>query len=342
MDPMPGVYVPHEAEALASMRTTADGTKRLLDTEGDRIMNDWAHHAAELIGKAELKRLSTRSDAPGLMHLAGHVALLVVTGALVRVSAGTLWIWPAMFAHGTALIFLFAPLHETIHRTAFHSRILNDVVAFVIGVLVVLPREYFRAFHFAHHRFTQEADDPELATNKPATVTQLLWHITGLPQWWWALKGMVERACGELPEPFYATERVRRSVILESRWVLAIYAAALAISFAAHSSVLLWYWVIPAVLGQPMLRLYLLAEHSACPRSPDMLANSRTSYTNSAVRFLAWNMPFHAEHHAWPSVPFHALPKTNALIRDKLCTTASGYCAALGDIWQAMRAGKTL
>jgi fatty acid desaturase len=305
-------------------------------------MNDWAHHATELIGKAELKRLSTRSDAAGLIHLAGHVALLFATGMLIYLSAGTLWIWPAMFVHGVALIFLFAPLHETIHRTAFHSRLLNDVVAFIIGVLIALPREYFRAFHFAHHRFTQEADDPELATNKPATVRELLWHITGFPEWWWALKGLVVRACGRLPEPFYATERVRRSVILESRWVLAIYAAALVGSLIAHSAVLLWYWVIPAVLAQPMLRLYLLAEHSACPRSTNMLENSRTTYTNAPVRFLVWNMPFHAEHHAWPSIPFHALPQTNTLIRDKLRTTAPGYRAALGEIWQAMRAGKAL
>jgi len=34
MGPMPGVYVPPEAEALASMRTTADGTKLLLDAQG--------------------------------------------------------------------------------------------------------------------------------------------------------------------------------------------------------------------------------------------------------------------------------------------------------------------
>jgi fatty acid desaturase len=305
-------------------------------------MNDWAHHATEMIGKAELKRLSTRSDAAGLTHLAGHIALLVATGMLVYLSAGTLWIWPAMFTHGTAMIFLFAPLHETIHRTAFHSRALNDVVAFIIGVLIALPREYFRAFHFAHHRFTQEADDPELATNKPATIGQLLWHITGFPEWWWALKGMVVRAGGRLTEPFYATDRVRRSVVLESRWVLAIYAAALIGSIAVHSAVLLWYWVIPVVLAQPMLRLYLLAEHSACPRSPDMLENSRTTYTNGVVRFLAWNMPFHAEHHAWPSIPFHALPQTNALIRDKLRKTAPGYRAALGEIWQTMRAGKAL
>ena len=305
-------------------------------------MNDWAHAATELIGRAELKRLSERSDGPGLLHLAGHVGLLIATGSLIHASFGTIWLWPAMFLHGVALIFLFAPLHETIHRTAFHSRALNDVVAFVIGVLVVLPREYFRAFHFAHHRFTQEAADPELATPKPASARQFIWYVTGLPIWWSALKDLMERARGILREPFYATGRVRRSVILESRWVLAIYAAALAGSIAAGSTLLLWYWVIPLLLGQPMLRLYLLAEHSACPRSADMLENSRTTYTNALVRFLAWNMPFHAEHHAWPSIPFHALPRTNALVRDKLRTTAPGYRAALGEIWRTMRMGKTL
>jgi hypothetical protein len=35
MGQMPGVYVPPEAEALASMRTTADGTELLLDAEGE-------------------------------------------------------------------------------------------------------------------------------------------------------------------------------------------------------------------------------------------------------------------------------------------------------------------
>lgn len=305
-------------------------------------MNDWAHDAVQVIGRAELKRLSERSDARGLLQLGGHVALLIVTGWLVYSSFGTPWLWPAMFVHGVVLIFLFAPLHETIHRTAFLRRALNDVVAFAIGVLLALPREYFRAFHFAHHRFTQEAADPELATNKPGNVRQLLWHVTGLPLWWWLLKGLVQRAGGNLTEPFYATGRVRRSVILESRWVLAIYAGALAGSIATGSTLLLWYWVIPALLGQPMLRLYLLAEHTACPRSADMLENSRTTYTNALVRFLTWNMPFHAEHHAWPSIPFHALPATNAIIRDRLRTTARGYGGALRDIWQTMRAGQAL
>ena len=305
-------------------------------------MNDWAHVATELIGRAELKRLSERRDAPGLLQLGGHIALLMVTAVLVHRSFGTAWLWPAMFAHGVALIFLFAPLHETIHRTAFHSRVLNDAVAFVIGILLVLPREYFRAFHFAHHRFTQEATDPELATPKPATIAQFLWLVSGVPYWIAGFRGLVLHAAGILREPIYATDRVRRSVILEARWVLALYALALIGSIAAGSALLLYYWVIPVLLGQPVLRLYLLAEHSGCPRSRDMLENSRTTYTNALVRFLAWNMPFHAEHHAWPSIPFHALPQANALIRAKLRTTAPGYAAALIGIWRTMRAGRQL
>jgi fatty acid desaturase len=305
-------------------------------------MNDWAHEAVQVIGREELKRLSERSDARGLLRLGGHVALLIITGWLVYSSFETAWLWPALFVHGVVLVFLFAPAHETIHRTAFRSRALNDVVAFAIGVLLVLPREWFRAFHFAHHRFTQETSDPELAIAKPASVRQFLWCISGLPYWIAGFRALIVRASGTLSEPIYATGRVRASVIREARLVLAIYAVALGLSIAAQSTVLLWYWVIPALLGQPMLRFYLLAEHSGCPRTPDMLENSRTTYTNALVRFLAWNMPFHAEHHAWPSIPFHALPATNELIGGKLRKTAPGYVAALGEIWRTMRAGQAL
>lgn len=306
-------------------------------------MNDWAHHAVAVIGKDALKSLSERKDAPGLLHLAGHLALIAATGTGVALTLGSVWMWPAMLLHGIALIFLFAPLHETIHRTAFHSRRLNDSVAFMIGVLLVLPREYFRAFHFAHHRFTQEpANDPELAVAKPATIPALAWYVTGLPYWRTALRGLAGRALGRLPEQFYATDRQRRSVILEARIALVIYAAAAAASVGSGSTALLWYWLIPALLGQPFLRLYLLAEHGGCSRSQDMLENSRTTYTNALIRFLAWNMPFHAEHHAWPSIPFHALPRVNALIRPRLRSTASGYAAALSGIWEAIREARPL
>lgn len=57
----------------------------------------------------------------------------------------------------------------------------------------------------------------------------------------------------------------------------------------------------------------------------DMFANSRTTFTTAAVRWIAWNMPYHAEHHAFPAVPFHRLPQLHRLTRPHLKTTETGY-----------------
>src|SRR3546814_8954710 len=77
------------------------------------------------VPKAELRALAARSDRKGLVQFGGHLALLAVTGSAVlwaEGSWGDSWaLAPALLAHGIVLVFLFAPLHETIHRTAFRS-----------------------------------------------------------------------------------------------------------------------------------------------------------------------------------------------------------------------------
>lgn len=280
----------------------------------------------QILDHHQLRALSERSDAAGLRQLVLHAGLLLATGILVWQSSGSWLQLPAMLLHGIVLIFLFTPLHECIHRTAFASRRLNDTVAFVIGCLLLLPRDYFRAFHFAHHRFTQDPErDPELAYPKPRNLRQWLWHVSGLPYWIGQSRGLITHAFGKVEGDFYNNDRQRTDVKREARLVLAIYAAIAALSLVSWNGFALTYWLIPALLGQPFLRLYLLAEHALCPLTDDMLANTRTTYTNALVRFLAWNMPYHTEHHAFPSVPFHALPRLNALIRDRLQVTAQGY-----------------
>jgi fatty acid desaturase len=58
-----------------------------------------------------------------------------------------------------------------------------------------------------------------------------------------------------------------------------------------------------------------------------MFQNTRTTFTNRLVRLLAWNMPYHVEHHVWPAVPFHRLPEVHALMKDVLRVTSDGYAA---------------
>jgi fatty acid desaturase len=131
---------------------------------------------------------------------------------------------------------------------------------------------------------------------------------------------------GRVIEPFIPADK-RARVVGEARILLMVYALAAGFSLLLRRADLLVYWILPALFGQPFLRFFLLAEHVDCPLNDDLFANTRTTYTARTVRFLAWQMPFHAEHHAFPSIPFHALAATNALIRERLATTSHGYLA---------------
>jgi len=271
------------------------------------------------------------------MQLAGHCGALAATGTLVALTTESLWIGPALAAHGIVLSFLFAPLHETIHRTAFHGRRLNDAVAWICGAVLALPPRYFRAFHFAHHRHTQDpARDPELARPKPASWRQYLWHVSGLPYWRERITTLLRHAGGRVGEGFIPP-RERPAVVGEARVLLAVYAAIALASIASGTWIAVVYWVVPAVLGQPALRLYLLAEHTGCPMVPDMLKNARTTLTTWPLRRLAWNMPYHAEHHAYPALPFHALPAAHRALAPRIAVQAPGYIAAHRDIIGAFR-----
>lgn len=288
-----------------------------------------------------VRRLSRRSDARGLLQLAVHAGLLTATGLLVSAARGQPWLAPALVLHGTVLCFLFCALHESIHRTAFASRWLNDGVAWICGALLMLPPDYFRLFHFAHHRFTQDRGrDPELAVGGPSTLGGYLWRVSGLPYWYDRLTVTLRHALtGRVTEAFVPAAK-SSLVVREARILWVCYLGVMAASLFFRRADALIYWVLPAVLGQPLLRLFLLAEHTGCPFSDEMLANTRTTRSNAAVRLLAWRMPYHAEHHCFPSVPFHALAEVNALIGARVRVIAPGYLALhRGLLRQYLRAG---
>jgi fatty acid desaturase len=282
---------------------------------------------SDAIVKGALKPLTRRSDLKGISHLAGHLAFLAAAAWLVALSTGSFWLiltWPV---YGVMLVFLFAPLHETIHRTAFKTRWLNDLVAWMCGAVLILPPAYFRAFHFAHHRFTQDPDrDPELLSAKPASLGAYLRHASGLVYWRAQIPGLLRHAAGRVEETFIAPKQ-RRAIVVEARYYLGFYLGLAVASLAFETWAAVVYWIVPIVVAQPTLRLYLLAEHMGCPLVPDMFRNTRTTRTTWALRALAWNMPFHVEHHAYPGIPFHALPATHQELKDRIAVPAPGYLA---------------
>lgn len=282
-------------------------------------------HKAFLSGlPADLREAMTaRSDGPGLWHLAGHLGAILGLGALI--ATGVPGWWLLLPVQGVLIVFLFTLEHEATHRTPFRTVWLNDWAGRLAGVLLVLPFEWFRAFHMAHHRWTNlPGKDPELAGSTPATWAEWVWHVSGLPYWWSELRLMARLIAGRVTEDFVA-EGAKGRVVAEARWMMVLYGLAGASLF--WTPLLLWVWVVPVLLGQPALRLYLLAEHGDCPEVVNMFENTRTTFTTTGMRWLAWNMPFHVEHHVWPTVPFHRLPEVHGLMKDELRITAEGYAA---------------
>ena len=296
-----------------------------------------AHPDAAPLSPEELALLGRRSDPKGLTRLAAHLAALALTGTLVTLAQGSGWMASALWLHGVVLVFLFAPLHETIHYTAFASRWINRRVADAIGFLMLLPSRYFRAFHLDHHRFTQDPErDPELASPKPRTRAELLLVVSGLPLWRERVATLLRHSRGRVDEPFIEPAG-RRRIVWEARVHVALYLGAAAASLGLGTDVLLWYWIVPALIGQPMLRMFLLAEHTGCPLVPDMLRNSRTTHSNALVRFLAWNMPYHSEHHTYAAVPFHALPALHERLKDRIAVQSPGYARTIRGIAAGLR-----
>jgi fatty acid desaturase len=293
--------------------------------------------------EGSVSEFQNRLDSPGVKRLAGHLGLLAIS-LVLTVHAPGLWYWPAAFLQGVVMVFLFCPLHETTHRTCFRSRWLNRLVGELVGFMLLLPHRWFGAFHMAHHRFTQDPDrDPELATGKPTTWTGYLLVLSGAVYWRFAVMGLLNRAMGRKVDRVsapYLDDRTRPRVVLEARVYLAVLAVIALVSVSSGSWAGSWsavsFWLLPVALGQPVLRLYLLAEHWGCPTVRDMWQNTRTMRTLAPVRYLAWNMPFHAEHHANPGVPFHRLPDFSRSRFARPEVVQDGYAdfhiARLGDL----------
>jgi fatty acid desaturase len=250
----------------------------------------------DLLVGVDMRMLTQRSDRRGATRLAAHAGCMAATGLLVWLAMPSWWLLvPAMILHGVTIVTLFAPMHECVHRTAFASRSANIAVGWVAGVLSFYNSTFYWYFHSWHHRYTQDpARDPELMYPKADSRIAYLREVSAANFWW-------RRA---LDYPL------------------------LALGFHA----VLFYWFLPVVLAQPLLRALLIAEHTGCTQDADGLSNTRTTLTASPVRLLMWNMPFHAEHHLYPAIPFYQLPTAHCVLRQHLAHLAPGYPAVNREI----------
>lgn len=279
-----------------------------------------------VLAPAELHGLSRRANLPGAIRLGVHAALLGGSGWWLAV-AGPWTIVPAFFAFGLTQVALFAPAHEMMHQTAFASRRANAIFGWLAACPSLLNLQFYTSFHLAHHRNTQvPGEDPELDLAPTNTLARYVVRVLGLP--YWRLRLRVIRDCwrGDLSAYKYISPKAAPGVIGSVRAMSVVMAGgAIASGLLFGWRTPLLFWIGPQLVCQPFLRAYVLAEHTGCTEDRNGLTNTRTTLTNAAVRLLMWNMPYHAEHHLYPSIPFHRLADAHALLQTRLGFVQRGY-----------------
>ncbi len=73
---------------------------------------------------------------------------------------------------------------------------------------------------------------------------------------------------------------------------------------------------LPSLYGRWLALYFGMTQHMGLAEDVlDHRLNSRTVYMNPFFRFVYWNMNYHVEHHMFPMVPYHALPKLHEAVK---------------------------
>lgn len=292
-----------------------------------------------LLTRAELKQLMHRTNVPALLHAAGFGVTMLATGVLIYLSQSTLFFIPAMFIHGVVLVHHFSLQHECCHYTAFKTRRLNDWFGYWCGFVIMLPMTFFRYEHCDHHTYTQVARrDPEMIP-LPKSVGEYLLYLSAWPYWRTKFTELFRHVTGKLStaERRFIPAVEHQRVFRQARIMALLYIAIVVVCVFYQWWAPLWYWWIPVILGEPVMRAIRMTEHVGKPAVNDLRVNTRTSLVIAPLRFLCWNMNYHAEHHYAASVPFHALPALHTRLKNYLPIEPRGYLGAHLDIIAQLR-----
>jgi fatty acid desaturase len=284
-----------------------------------------------------MKELMRRRDGPALRDTALWLALLIGFGT----GGGLFWgSWAAVpffvvygVLYGSATD---SRWHETGHGTAFKTSWLNDALYQVASFMNMKEPTFWRWSHARHHTDTIIVGrDREIAAMRPPDVAKLIVNVAGLRDAFDTAASVGRHAAGRLTEEekTFIPESERFRVYREARaWVL-VYAAVVAAAIVLDSFLPLMYVGLPTLYGRWLATLFGISQHAGLAENVlDHRLNARTIYMNPVFRFLYWNMNYHVEHHMFPMVPYHALPKLHAEVAADLPTPYPSLFAAYREI----------
>lgn len=276
-----------------------------------------------------LKALAKRSDRPGLIWLGQWLSLLTASGFLLYLTLGSWWMLPAMLLYGTILtVPSYALSHECAHGTAFRTRWLNEACLWASSVLYFEEPYHRRYSHTRHHTYTWHVGkDSQMPFDTPMTFRGWLLEVTGIALLTYEIKVFLSNACGLFSRETrdFTPESELPKLKWGARACLGVYAS-LAALIAMGQLWPLYFFLLPRLLGGPVMLLFTLIQHVELQEnSPSILESTRSFRTGWLGRFLYMNMNNHVEHHLYPQVPFHALPALSEAIQDQLPEPDPGF-----------------
>ena len=281
----------------------------------------------ELLPRARLHELQRRSNGASAARLLAQALLYFGSAAALVWVDDPVAVAALLLVNGAIQFGFFGMLHEACHNTAFRSRGMNLLAGWIAALAQPMSPALMRAFHFEHHRHTHELEhDPELGGLELMLrwPRGLMWLVTMtgisllVARTGWTLFAALVPKRSQLWDrvlPF-VTEPKRRRVAWEARALAATHGLVIAAAIVWLPALGRIY--LGMLIGHAFLAWYVTCEHRGLPQEGSVLERTRSLRVPAWLRWLVWNMPYHAEHHAWPAVPWHALPRLHAEVREHL------------------------
>lgn len=297
------------------------------------------------IPRQRMKELMKRKNGPAIRDTLIWFGSLLVLGYLAFQTWGTWWAVPAFLVYG---ILYATPgdsrWHECGHGTAFKTPWMNEFVYQIASFMVLRSATPWRWSHARHHTDTIIVGrDPEIITERPPVwkiIIMQIFHLYGGPI---ELKRFILHTFGKLDtqEKEYIPASEHRKTFREARIYMLILLAVIAACIYAGSILPAMFIFLPSFYGGAVVILFGITQHLGLHEDVlDHRLNTRTIYMNPLLRFLYWNMNYHIEHHMFPMVPYHALPKLHQEMKDDCPSARHGLFAALKEVITALRKQK--
>ena len=299
-----------------------------------------------IIDKKELKELSKRKNLPALFHFFIYFSALFISGYLAYITWGTWLSIVFFFIYGTIYTFSVSNWHETVHRTAFKTRWLNEIFYHVASFMADFEGFRWRWSHTFHHSntlHTEDKYDHEIQISRPTDLLAFFLNFIPFTDLFFPhrlIKYEVLKHSLGFFSPVIdvsAPPKEKKKILWNSRLYIVIWISIIIFSIYFQTILPILYFILPNYYGKPIWFMVNVTQHlGAALDKKDHRESTYSLKINPIFSFLYWHMEYHLEHHMFPMVPSYNLKKLHHIIKNQNPPPKNGLWDAYKEIIPAI------